>query len=85
MTPPPSTSNYAILFLDLQANIVKNSRTADAQSLTRHATVLQNWPRCIVFPRLCLRSRRAATSRRAFLKLWAKATTAYIYDRIRGR
>jgi hypothetical protein len=23
MTPPPSTSNYAILFLDLQANIVK--------------------------------------------------------------
>jgi len=40
MTPPPSTSNCAILFLDLQANIVKNSRTVDAESLTRHATVL---------------------------------------------
>jgi len=40
MTRPPSTSNCAILFLDLQANIVKNSRTVDAESLTRHATVL---------------------------------------------
>ncbi len=37
---PPSTSDCAILFLDLQANIVKNSRTVDAESLTRHATVL---------------------------------------------
>lgn len=40
MTPPPSTSNCAILFLDLQATIVKNSRTVDAESLTQHATVL---------------------------------------------
>ena len=40
MTAPQGTSDRAILFLDLQANIVKNSRTVDAESLAKHATVL---------------------------------------------
>ncbi len=40
VSPLPRTSDYAILFLDLQATIVKNSQTVDAESVTRHAAVL---------------------------------------------